>query len=128
MSCTVEQILELAQGQIGVKESPAGSNTVKYNTAYYGRAVSGPSYPWCCVFLWWLFHTLGADGLFYGGGKTAYCPALLTFHRAQRVTDYQPGDVIFFNFSGRGTAAHVGLCERRDGRRTMCRPRRLDGR
>jgi hypothetical protein len=29
--------------------------------------------------------------------------------------DYRAGDVIFFNFSGKSGAAHVGLCERWDG-------------
>ena len=29
--------------------------------------------------------------------------------------DYQPGDVIFFNFSGKSGAAHVGICETWDG-------------
>ena len=35
-----EKILEIAQSQIGTKESPAKSDNVKYNTAYYGREVS----------------------------------------------------------------------------------------
>jgi hypothetical protein len=30
--------------------------------------------------------------------------------------DYQPGDVIFFNFSGKSTPAHVGVCEEWDGK------------
>ena len=42
---TAEKILEIARSQIGTKESPAKSDNVKYNTAYYGRAVSGGGYP-----------------------------------------------------------------------------------
>ena len=114
---TAEKLLSLAQSEIGVKESPAGSNRVKYNTAYYGREVSGAGYPWCCTFVWWLFQRAGASDLFYGGGKTAYCPALLTYHKNQAVRkDYRPGDVIFFNFSGKASAAHVGICETWDGK------------
>ena len=113
---TAEKILEAARGELGVKESPAGSNRVKYNTAYYGKEVSGKNYAWCAVFVWWCFHEAGACGLYYGGGKTAYCPALLNFHRQQKVSgDYRPGDVIFFNFSGKKNAAHVGICESWDG-------------
>lgn len=116
MSATAEKLLALAQREIGVKESPPNTNNVKYNTAYYGREVSGGAYPWCCVFLWWLFRQAGAAELFFGGGKTAYCPALLTCHSGQSIKgDYQPGDVIFFNFSGKPSAAHVGLCEAWDG-------------
>ena len=64
-----EEILALAKRQIGVREDPMGSNRVKYNTEYYGMEVRGRQYPWCCVFQWWLFHALGGDGLFYGGGR-----------------------------------------------------------
>ena len=114
---TAQQVLAVARGELGVTEQPAGSNRVKYNAEYYGREVSGASYPWCCVFLWWVFRKAGAQALFFGGERTAYCPALLDFHKDRRVTDYKPGDVIFFNFDGRGRAAHVGLCEDWDGRR-----------
>ena len=55
----MQTLLELARGELGTRESPAGSNRVKYNTAYYGREVSGAAYPWCCVFIWWLFREAG---------------------------------------------------------------------
>ena len=74
-SMTAETILALARKELGTAESPAGSNHVKYNTAYYGREVSGGAYPWCCVFLWWLFQTAGAPELFYGGGTLAWWSA-----------------------------------------------------
>ena len=35
----------------GIKES--GNNNVKYNTWFYGKSVSGNSYPWCAVFIAW---------------------------------------------------------------------------
>ncbi len=114
---TAQKILDVARGELGVKESPAGSNRVKYNTVYYGREVSGSSYPWCCAFVWWVFRTAEAKALFFGGKKTAYCPTLMDFHKKQRVTDYRPGDIIFFNFDGGSRAAHVGICESWDGKR-----------
>ena len=49
-----EAYMQLAAEQIGTKEVPSGSNNVKYNTWYYGRAVSGSSYPWCQVFVCWV--------------------------------------------------------------------------
>lgn len=112
---TAERLLELARGEIGVSESPAGSNRVKYNDAYGG----GPK-AWCCVFLWWLFDQAGAGGLFYGGGKTAYCPTLLSWYKKQGQLvsgPARPGDIVFFDFNGNGVADHVGLCERWDGDR-----------
>lgn len=40
----VEKLLSIARAEIGVAEDPIGSNKVKYNTAYYGREVSGGHY------------------------------------------------------------------------------------
>ena len=113
---TAEEILSIARAQIGIKEDPPSSNDVKFNTAYYDREVSGPGYAWCAVFVWWCFREAGASQLYYGGKKTAYCPTLEAFHKAQAVTGgYQPGDVIFFNFNGKKNAQHVGICESWDG-------------
>ena len=112
---TAEKILEIARSQIGAKESPAKSDNVKYNTAYYGRGGSDGKHPWCAVFVWWVFREAGAPELYYGGGETAYCPTLMSFHKKQKVTDYRPGDIVFFNFSGRSSAGHVGICESWDG-------------
>ena len=111
---TANQILTLAKGQLGVKEVPSGSNTVKYNTEYYGRTVAGSAYPWCCVFIWWLFHYLGADNLFFGGGKTASCTTLMQYakqHKLWVTKDYKPGDLILFNFDSDSAAEHIGICE-----------------
>ena len=113
---TADKILNIACREIGVKESPANSNRVKYNTAYYGREVSGGNYAWCAAFVWWCFREAGASSLYYGGKKTAYCPTLKSYHKTQAVSGgYQPGDVVFFNFSGGKNAAHVGICESWDG-------------
>lgn len=113
---TAEKILEIARSQIGVKEHPANSNNVLYNTWYYGHPVNGSNYAWCCAFVAWVFDQAGAASLFYGGKKTAYCPTLKSYHKAQAVKDYQPGDIIFFNFSGGTGAKHVGICESWDGK------------
>ena len=52
------KILAIANGELGVKESPPNSNNVKYNTWFYGHPVSGKDYPWCCTFISWLFNQL----------------------------------------------------------------------
>ena len=114
---TAERILQIARSELGVKESPPNSNNVKYNTAYYGQEVwdgkEGGKYPWCMTFQWWLFHQAEADGLFYGGKKTASCGTLMDYARAhgQLVTSgYQPGDLLFLRFSrSRTSPEHVGL-------------------
>ncbi len=112
-----DKILSVAKKEVGTKENPAGSNKCKYNTAYYGRPVVGSAYPWCCAFVWWVFREAGASKLFFDGQKTAYCPTLLNHYKKKRqiVTDYKPGDIVFFNFSGGSTAQHVGICTAWDG-------------
>lgn len=114
---TAEKILDIARDQLGIKENPPNSNRCKFNTAYYGQEVSGSAYPWCAVFVWWVFREAGASELFYGGKKTASCSTLLGFHKAQAVRgNYLPGDIIFFDFDGRKNTQHVGICEGWDGR------------
>ena len=110
----LEKILTLAREQIGVTEQPPGSNNVIYNTDYYGGAVQGANYPWCCVFIWWLFRETGLSGLFCGGQKTAWCPFVVNYARehGQWVTgDYKPGDLFLFDWDGDGQADHIGICE-----------------
>lgn len=108
----VERLLEIASSQIGVTENPLGSNKVRYNTAYYGREVSGDAYPWCMVFVWWCFWQSGLSDLFYGGGKTASCTALMKW--AQRegrffMSDYRAGDVMLYQFDADDKAEHTGI-------------------
>lgn len=114
---TAKDILAVARKELGVKESPANSNNVKYNTAYYGQEVwdgkAGGKFPWCMVFQWWLFHQAEADGLFYGGKKTASCGTLMDYARdhGQLVTSgYRPGDLLFLRFDKKRTRPeHVGM-------------------
>lgn len=62
---TAAKLLSIAKAEVGVKESPANSNNVKYNTWYYGREVYdglwGTSFPWCAAFVCWLFAVLAGE-------------------------------------------------------------------
>lgn len=105
-------VLQIAAWQIGVLESPAGSNAVKYNEAFYGRKVSGSAYPWCVTFVWWVFREAGFH-LF----KTASCSAFVGQYKANAPgqivrANYRPGDIVFFDFSGRrAKTEHAGIVE-----------------
>ena len=109
-------VLQIAEWQEGVVEMPSGSNKVKYNTAYYGQAVSGKEFAWCMVFVWWVFREAG-----FNLNKTASCTAFVNRYRAfspgQIVTgDYKPGDIVFFDFSGkRKKTEHCGIVTAVDG-------------
>lgn len=107
-------ILNVATKEIGTKESPTNSNRVKYNTWYYGKEVSGSAYPWCCVFVAWVFNKAGASKLFYGGKKTAYCPTVENYYKSigryYANTKGKAGDLCLMDF-GKGRASHIGIVE-----------------
>lgn len=111
---TREAVLAIAAWQVGVLEHPAGSNKVKYNADYYGREVSGSSYPWCMAFVWWVFREAG-----FSLYKTASCSALAAQYKkaGQWVTaGYKPGDIVLFDFSGkRSKTEHCGIVEAVNG-------------
>lgn len=107
-------ILRIARGEIGTTETPAGSNRVKYNTWYYGREVYGSAYPWCMVFVQWVFDRAGKR--LYP--LTASCGMFVREHKdtAQYITgNWAPGDIVFFDFEGDGVLDHVGIVESWDG-------------
>ena len=106
---TTNQVLVLAQSQVGTTEYPPNSNTVIYNTAFYnGKEVSGSSYPWCCTFVWWCFAQFTPCLV----KKTASCMDLAQWFKdnGQWHASPQPGDVVFFKFNTNDRwTNHVGL-------------------
>lgn len=108
---TVKQLLEVAESQLGVCENPPESNRVKYNTWYYGWEVHGSGYPWCMVFIQWVFDKAGVKL----PARTASCTALMNAgERLGRVfkTTYKVGDIVFLDFKSSGTPQHCGIIER----------------
>ena len=111
---TVSELLELARRQIGVKECPPNSNNVRYNTWYYGREVSGGAYPWCMVFVQWVFDQADVKLPV----RTASCGALMRAAKAAGCwveDDYKPGDVVIYDFPGGAATDHCGIVEAVDG-------------
>lgn len=105
---TCKTLLAIAAGEIGVRESPPGSNRVRYNTWYYGREVSGSGYPWCMAFVQWCFAQAGVAL----PKRTASCGDLMRAAQAagRWVTgDYRPGDVAIYDFPGGAAADHCGI-------------------
>ena len=108
---TANDIIKIAQGELGVKESPANSNMQKYGKEYGANGTA-----WCCQFVWWVFKHAGASELFYGGGKTAWVPSVRK-HYAQKGKwirrgdgTPKPGDLIIFgNRDDSGSGKHIGI-------------------
>lgn len=101
------EMVKKALAEVGITEYPPDSNNVKYNTWYYGREVSGASYPWCCAFISWLFKS-DRDLLM----RTASCQELLTWfeHNGSVVKKPEVGDIVFYKFAGNSRRTnHVGI-------------------
>lgn len=109
------ELLNWARAQIGVKESPAGSNNVPYNTAYYGREIHNAAYHWCVVFVWAGMSSTHQERAFYGGGKTASCSVLAYWAQQNGYTvkpaDMRPGDWVIFDWDKNGNPDHIGIVE-----------------
>lgn len=101
------ELVSAAKAEIGVKETPPNSNNVKYNTWYYGHPVSGANYPWCMVFVQWLFRNVSMLI------KTASCSTLLRWSKQEKCfyTEPKVGDIVFFKFdkSLKAEAQHCGI-------------------
>lgn len=107
-TATAKDLISVARAQLGVKESPAGSNKVKYNTWYYGREVSGASYPWCMVFVQWCCAQVGVEL----PTRTASCTALMNAAKKAGMwvtSDYQPGDIAIYDWGGDKVPDHCGI-------------------
>ena len=94
---TANDIINTALAEVGITEYPPNSNKVKYNTAFYGKEVSGSAYPWCCAFVWWVFAQNNPCLV----KKTASCQELGNWFNEQGNwhSDPQIGDVVFFHFN-----------------------------
>jgi len=106
------KIIKIAELEIGTKESPAGSNRVKYNTWIYGKEVSGPEFPWCLAFCSWVYDQAGMRikgmGLLRGGVGCPY--AVVNVKKwGVVVTIPQAGDLSFYDWQGDGKFDHVGI-------------------
>ena len=97
---TVRDPLEVARGELGRTESPAGSNRTKYG-AWFGLDGN----PWCMMFVKWCFAMAG----YPLPHKTASCGDLLNWYRK-----YQPEriiavprarDIVIYDFG------HTGILE-----------------
>ena len=107
---SLERVIAVAEGEVGVPEYPPGSNRVKYWDDF-GAGWQGQ--PWCVAFLAWCFRAAGEAAAFFGGALTASCGTLLRWYRLQyqtlAVSQAQRGDIVILNFSGTPDTQHCGL-------------------
>lgn len=114
------RMVALAQGEVGVRESPPGSNNgariQTYRTATAGAA--GTPGPWCAYFVSWLARQSGAP-IGQNGAGMGYVPNIEAWGRqtgrfAEPSLTPRPGDIVIFERNGDGVADHTGIVERVD--------------
>lgn len=101
---TAEHLLDIARAELGTKESPAGSNKVKYSTWY------GLTGPWCVMFVMWCCNQAGVDLPI----RTASCSALRAAAQSAGMWvtgDYRPGDIVIYDWGKDGKPDHCGIIE-----------------
>lgn len=100
---TAKELLEIARKELGTKESPAGSNRVKYGE-WYG--LNGQ--PWCVMFVMWVFEQAGVSL----PARTASCTLLMNAAKSAGMWvtgDYRPGDVVIYDWGGDRVPDHCGI-------------------
>jgi hypothetical protein len=105
-----ELALAAAIAELGVKESPAGSNVVKFSSWY------GLTGPWCAMFATWCYETKGDSPSFVRGSRYAYVPYIVSDARGGRyglsvASSPIAGDLVCYDWQRDGEYDHVGLFE-----------------
>lgn len=130
MAVKASDIIKTAKKEVGTKAT--NYRKCKYNTWFYGYAVSGNDYHWCAVFVLWVFYTIGALSTLLFGKKSEYasCGYLArafldkgqlirpkTLSKGLSTSDVKVGDIVFFHWTnvasdlvpGTYVSDHVGI-------------------
>lgn len=102
----IKRLKAIEVNQLGMTQSPLGSNKVKYNTSYYGRVVRGKDFKWCVVFQWWCFQKAGISTAIFP--KSARVFAVRDWYKKRGRFYRKPmvGDLVIYSFS------HIGFVEK----------------
>lgn len=103
-----------AVSQIGVEESPIGSNRGKQVEKYLRSVGLGGGYPWCMAFVYWCVNEAAREqGVKNPLKKTGGVLAQLTAMQSKANTTPKPGCIFIMDYgSGKG---HTGFVESVDG-------------
>jgi surface antigen len=104
MATTRDRLLRAYRRQLGVHESPYGSNRVRYSEVY------GLIGPWCHMMISVVARETEAGDIV---PWAAYTPAGAEWFKAQRRWHSTPkkGAIVYYEFPGMGRISHVGVVE-----------------
>lgn len=102
---TAAQVLAVAASQVGVMESPPGSNNVLYDRWYGLRG------PWCAMFVSWVFDQCRSDLNISTTKGFAYCPAGVEYFKANGRWSKTPqvGAIVFYQWADQDRPCHTGI-------------------
>lgn len=108
---TRSDILTTATSQIGTVET--GRNVVPYWPALGLPQGNTNGWAWCAAFITWVYLQCGVD-LRKELNWPYYCPYIVRWAKESgrwKTSDPRPGDLVLYDFTGSGVAAHVGIHE-----------------
>jgi uncharacterized protein (TIGR02594 family) len=113
MTGSVQDVLRVARGEIGVRETGGGS---RGNRQRYSREMKMPDTEWCAIFVSWCLRKAGVPQAYASTRVTLFARHYATLGRFVRTP--RPGDLACFDWEGDGRLNHVGIVEqvRPDGR------------
>jgi len=98
--------------QLGITESPPGTNLQKYGSWYGFNGV-----PWCAIFVTWADQTSAVpSSVFKRGSRWSYVPDVVSLARRGigglfQTSTPEPGDLVAYDFGRDGQFDHMGVFE-----------------
>lgn len=102
-----QQVVAVAQQEIGVTESPKNSNKTKY-----GKWFGFDGVAWCGMFCSWAYAQAGTQlpKIGFLKGFAGCQTAVAYFKKSKEITNNpQAGDLVFFDWNGDKRYDHVGI-------------------
>lgn len=104
-----EKALQIALSQVGVTESPAGSNSgTKVREYQAATSLGGTGWPWCAAFVNWCFLKAGKPLNELGRSASVAIVAANARARGWTVSTPRPGDIVCYDWDG-GAPDHIGI-------------------
>ncbi|OXB01758.1 hypothetical protein B0A75_04770 [Flavobacterium oncorhynchi] len=103
----MNEILKVAEKEIGQTEKPANSNKTKY-----GKWFGLDGVAWCGIFVSWCYAQAGSQLPKIGFLKGyAGCQTAVAYFKKMNQTTSKPveGDIVFFDWNADGRYDHTGL-------------------
>lgn len=109
---TPQDVLAVANGEIGTMENPPNSNHIKYWDLIGRSDFQGQS--WCGCFVTWVFKQAGVPfPTVDTAGGYVYCPDEVNYAKAHgnvvSAANARPGDAVLYDWNADGVADHTGI-------------------